>query len=54
MLHEETAMPASRFRPEGVIPAILLPFREDLSIDVPAFKRHLRDAAGGAAVRKVA
>ena len=30
-------MPITHFRPEGVIPAVLLPFKEDLSIDVPAF-----------------
>ena len=39
-------MPAPQFRPEGVIPAVLLPFNEDLSIDVAGFKRHLRDVAG--------
>lgn len=39
-------MPTAKFRPEGVIPAVLLPFREDLSIDVAGFKRHLRDVAG--------
>ncbi len=39
-------MPAARFHPEGVIPAVLLPFKEDLSIDAAAFSRHLRDVAG--------
>ena len=39
-------MPTEKFRTEGVIPAVLLPFREDLSIDVAGFKRHLRDVAG--------
>ncbi|MCS7266748.1 MAG: dihydrodipicolinate synthase family protein [Geminicoccaceae bacterium] len=34
-----------RFRPEGVIPACLLPFREDFSIDEAAFRAHLRDIA---------
>ena len=29
--------------PQGVIPAVLLPFHEDLSIDEPAFRAHLRD-----------
>jgi 4-hydroxy-tetrahydrodipicolinate synthase len=36
----------SRFRdfvPQGVIPAVLLPFHEDLSIDEPNFRAHLRD-----------
>jgi 4-hydroxy-tetrahydrodipicolinate synthase len=29
--------------PQGVIPAALLPFHEDLSIDEPSFRAHLRD-----------
>jgi 4-hydroxy-tetrahydrodipicolinate synthase len=33
------------FRPEGVIPACLLPFRRDFSIDVPEYVRHLHDIA---------
>jgi 4-hydroxy-tetrahydrodipicolinate synthase len=33
------------FVPEGLIPAVLLPFREDLSIDEPSFRAHLRDVA---------
>jgi 4-hydroxy-tetrahydrodipicolinate synthase len=32
------------FVPHGVIPAVLLPFNEDLSIDEPNFRAHLRDA----------
>lgn len=32
--------------PHGVIPAVLLPFHDDLSIDEPSFRRHLRDVAG--------
>ena len=39
-------MTVPRFRAEGVIPAVLLPFREDLSMDLAAFRRHLRDVAG--------
>lgn len=31
------------FVPQGVIPAVLLPFCEDLSIDEPSFRAHLRD-----------
>jgi 4-hydroxy-tetrahydrodipicolinate synthase len=31
--------------PHGVIPAVLLPFSEDLSIDEPSFRAHLRDVA---------
>jgi len=29
--------------PQGVIPAVLLPFHEDLSIDEQAYRAHLRD-----------
>lgn len=31
--------------PHGVIPAVLLPFNEDLSIDEKGFRKHLRDVA---------
>jgi 4-hydroxy-tetrahydrodipicolinate synthase len=31
--------------PHGVIPAVLLPFHEDLSIDEKSFRSHLRDVA---------
>jgi 4-hydroxy-tetrahydrodipicolinate synthase len=31
--------------PHGVIPAVLLPFHDDLSIDDKSFRRHLRDVA---------
>src|SRR5438067_2915291 len=31
--------------PAGVIPAVLLPFNDDLSIDEPSFRAHLRDIA---------
>jgi len=33
------------FVPQGVIPAVLLPFHEDLSIDEKSFRAHLRDIA---------
>ena len=33
------------YLPQGVIPAVLLPFHEDLSIDESAFRAHLRDVA---------
>ncbi|MCA6109503.1 dihydrodipicolinate synthase family protein [Bradyrhizobium cenepequi] len=33
------------FVPHGVIPAVLLPFLEDLSIDEHSFRAHLRDVA---------
>ena len=34
-----------RFEPHGVIPAVLLPFFEDFSIDEQSFRAHLRDVA---------
>lgn len=34
------------FVPTGVIPACLMPFGSDLSIDEAAYRRHLRDLAG--------
>lgn len=39
------------WRPAGVIPACLLPFHEDLSIDEASYRKHLRDVA---AVRGIA
>src|ERR1051325_3296951 len=33
------------YLPNGVIPAILLPFNDDLSIDERAFRAHIRDVA---------
>ncbi|HTC98336.1 MAG TPA: dihydrodipicolinate synthase family protein, partial [Bradyrhizobium sp.] len=33
------------FVPQGVIPAVLLPFHEDFSIDERSFRAHLRDIA---------
>jgi 4-hydroxy-tetrahydrodipicolinate synthase len=33
------------YTPHGVIPAVLLPFENDLSIDEANFRRHLRDVA---------
>ena len=35
----------SAYVPEGVIPAVLLPFHEDLSIDEASYRAHLRDVA---------
>ena len=32
--------------PQGVIPAVLLPFNQDLSIDEKSYRRHLDDLAG--------
>jgi len=34
---------ASAFNPHGVIPAVLLPFENDLAIDETSFRKHLRD-----------
>ena len=34
------------FEPKGVIPACLLPFHADLSIDEPSYRKHLRDVVG--------
>ena len=31
--------------PQGVIPAVLLPFEPDFSIDAAAYRKHLRDVA---------
>jgi 4-hydroxy-tetrahydrodipicolinate synthase len=33
------------FVPQGVIPAVLLPFADDLAIDEQSFRKHLRDVA---------
>ena len=39
--------------PHGVIPAVLLPFHDDLSIDEASFRKHLRDVTvGRGAVRR--
>src|SRR6266481_3219763 len=34
-----------RYQPHGVIPAVLLPFNDDFSIDEKSFRAHLRDVA---------
>src|SRR5499433_3615081 len=40
------AMPRHKsYVPHGVIPAVLLPFHDDLTIDDKSFRRHLRDVA---------
>ena len=36
----------AHYVPNGVIPAVLLPFAEDLSIDESAFRKHLTDVGG--------
>jgi 4-hydroxy-tetrahydrodipicolinate synthase len=35
-----------KFEPKGVIPACLLPFHDDFSIDEGAYRKHLRDVVG--------
>ena len=35
----------AHYLPQGVIPAVLLPFSDNLGIDEPAFRKHLRDVA---------
>ncbi|HKF99902.1 MAG TPA: dihydrodipicolinate synthase family protein, partial [Xanthobacteraceae bacterium] len=35
----------ANYVPHGVIPAVLLPFDDDLSIDEKGFRSHLRDIA---------
>src|SRR5437763_3834411 len=37
--------PFKDWTPQGVIPAVLLPFKPDFSIDEGAYRRHLRDVA---------
>jgi 4-hydroxy-tetrahydrodipicolinate synthase len=39
------AMASSAYVPAGVIPAVLLPFHDDLSIDEASYRAHLRDVA---------
>ncbi len=36
----------ANYVPHGVIPAVLLPFENDLSIDEASYRKHLRDVAG--------
>jgi len=36
----------ANFLPQGVIPAVLLPFKDDYSIDADAFRNHLLDVGG--------
>jgi 4-hydroxy-tetrahydrodipicolinate synthase len=44
--NKESKMPRhARYVPNGVIPAVLLPFNDDLSIDEKSFRSHLRDVA---------
>src|SRR5437868_2592288 len=38
------------WQPQGVIPAVLLPFKADFSIDEAAYRKHLRDVAAVAGI----
>ena len=42
-----------KFEPKGVIPACLLPFHDDFSIDEAAYRRHLRDVVGVAGISAI-
>jgi 4-hydroxy-tetrahydrodipicolinate synthase len=44
---------ASSYIPHGVIPAVLLPFNDDLSIDEVSFRKHLRDVTATPGVSAV-
>ena len=47
-------MPRHRdYVPQGVIPAVLLPFHDDLSIDEAAYRAHLRDVASVAGLSAI-
>ncbi len=41
------------FVPQGVIPACLLPFHDDFSIDEAGYRKHLRDVAGAASIAAI-
>jgi 4-hydroxy-tetrahydrodipicolinate synthase len=41
------------FEPKGVIPACLLPFHPDLSIDEPSYRKHLGDVTGVAGLSAI-
>jgi 4-hydroxy-tetrahydrodipicolinate synthase len=44
---------AKTFQPAGVIPASILPFHDELSLDLVSFKRHLTDTAAVAGVTAI-
>src|SRR5437588_12188844 len=43
----------SDYVPAGVIPAVLLPFHEDLSIDEASYRAHLREVAAVSGVSAI-
>jgi 4-hydroxy-tetrahydrodipicolinate synthase len=45
LIEEHVMATHPHYIPHGVIPAVLLPFENDLSIDEPNFRKHLRDVA---------
>ncbi|UUX94621.1 dihydrodipicolinate synthase family protein [Aquabacterium sp. J223] len=49
-----TGSPRARFEPQGVIPAVLLPFDAAHEVDEPAFRRHLADVTGTRGVTAIA
>jgi len=54
MSREEATMPQRlKYIPHGVIPAALLPFFDDLSIDEGAYRNHLRDLAATAGISAI-
>ena len=46
-------MAASGYLPAGVIPAVLLPFHDDLSIDEASYRAHLRDVAANEGISAI-
>jgi len=43
----------AQYVPHGVIPAVLLPFNDDLSIDEKSFRAHLRDVAAAKGISAI-
>ena len=43
----------AQYVPHGVIPAVLLPFHDDLSIDEKSFRSHLRDVAAAKGISAI-
>ena len=46
-------MVTTDYVPAGVIPAVLLPFHDDLSIDEPSYRAHLRDVSAVAGISAI-
>jgi 4-hydroxy-tetrahydrodipicolinate synthase len=44
---------ASAYTPHGVIPAVLLPFDNDLAIDETSFRKHLRDVSAAPGISAI-